>query len=332
MTPIYGRHTAIITWRRELVKVKGDDMSVEKLSWVQLALRWRGSVAPRVLPGVLLCGGLGFLVSLLDYLGLPISWQGFDIVITNVSYNLVLGLLLVFRTNTAYERFWEGRKAWATLTANIRNLGYLIWVAIAEAEPTDREKKVSTLRLLTAVAIATKLQLQQQPINSELEERMTPDQFLKLKTVKSTQLQLAVWIGDYIQQQYKRNLVNANQLTAMNVLVNGLLEAITTCERILETPIPLAYAIYLKRLLLIYCISLPFQVGNNLNWWTGPIVTILSFVVLGIEEIGTEIENPFGDDANDLPLEEFCTMILNNIEDLITLNTEENLEVRSPEL
>lgn len=279
-----------------------------------------------------MCGGLGFFVSLLDYLGLSVSWQGFDVVITNVSYNLVLGLLLVFRTNTAYERFWEGRKAWATLTANIRNLGYLIWVAIAEAEPTDREKKVSTLRLLVAFAIATKLQLRQQPVNDELEALMTPDQFLKLKSVKSTPLQLAVWIGDYVQQQYKRNLVNPNQLTATNLLVNGLLEALTTCERILSTPIPLAYAIYLKRLLLIYCISLPFQVVNNLHWWTSPIVAILSFVLLGIEAIGTEIENPFGDDANDLPLEEICRTILNNIEDLITVNSQDKLEATSPDL
>jgi putative membrane protein len=307
-------------------------MTVEKSSWIRLALQWRGSIAPQVFPGIFLCGGLGFFVSLLDYLGLSVSWQGFDVVISNVSYNLVLGLLLVFRTNTAYERFWEGRKAWATLTANIRNLGYLIWVAIAEAEPADREKKVSTLRLLVAFAIATKLQLRQQPVNDELEALMTPDQFLKLKSVKSTPLQLAVWIGDYVQQQYKRNLVNPNQLTATNLLVNGLLEALTTCERILSTPIPLAYAIYLKRLLLIYCISLPFQVVNNLHWWTSPIVAILSFVLLGIEAIGTEIENPFGDDANDLPLEEICRTILNNIEDLITVNSQDKLEATSPEL
>jgi putative membrane protein len=123
-------------------------MGVEKLSWVRLVLQWRGSIAPKVFPGVLLCGGFGFLISLLDYLGFPVSWVGFDIVITNVSYNLVLGLLLVFRTNTAYDRFWEGRKAWGTITASIRSLGHLIWVSITEIEPQDRENKVSTLRLI----------------------------------------------------------------------------------------------------------------------------------------------------------------------------------------
>ena len=307
-------------------------MLVKESSWVQLALRWQGSIAPIVLPGVLLCGGFGFFISLLDYLGIPVSWPGFDIVITNVSYNLVLGLLLVFRTNTSYERFWEGRKAWGTITASIRNLGHLIWVSIAETEPTDREKKISTLRLLVAFAVATKLHLRQQAIDSELEALMTPDQFLKLKAVRLTPLQLAVWIGDYLQQQYNRNLVTTNQLTAMNVLVNELLEAITTCERILLTPIPLAYAIYLKRLLLIYCLCLPFQVVDTLHLWTTPIAIILSFVLLGIEEIGTEIENPFGNYANDLPLEEICTIILDNIEDLIALNSQDQLEVTRNEL
>lgn len=307
-------------------------MRVEKSSWVRLVLQWRGSVAPKVLPGVLLCAGLGFVISIIDYFELPVSWQGFDIVITNVSYNLVLGLLLVFRTNTAYEYFWEGRKAWGSLTANIRNLGYLIWVSIVEEEPKDRENKVSNMRLLVAFAIATKLQLQQQPVNGELEALMNPEQVQCLKTVKSTPLQLAVWIGDYLQKQYQRNLVSANQLTAMNGLINNLLEALTTCERISSTPIPLAYAIYLKRLLLIYCISLPFQVVHTLHWWTSPIVATLSFVLLGIEEIGTEIEDPFGEDANDLPLEEFCTTMRNNIEDLITVNSQGKLGVTNPEL
>lgn len=302
-------------------------MSVERASWLGLALRWQGSVAPKILPGVLLCAGLGFFVSLLDYLGFSVAWEGFDIVITNVSYNLVLGLLLVFRTNTAYERFWEGRKAWGTITGSIRSLGHLIWVSISETEPTDRENKVSILRLLSAFAIATKLYLRQQPVNNELEALMTSDQFLTLKAAKLPPLQLAVWIGDYLQQQYHRKLVTPNQLAAMNGLVNDLLASLTVCERILVTPIPLAYAIYLKRLLIIYCLSLPFQVVNNLHWWTSPIAVILSFVLLGVEEIGTEIESPFGEDANDLPLEEICATILNNIEDLIILNSSTTSEL-----
>ena len=91
------------------------------------------------------------------------------------------------------------------------------------------------------------------------------------------------------------------------------------CERILKTPMPLAYAIHLKQLLLIYCLLLPFQMVDKLGFWTGAIVALISFTLFGIEEIGLEIENPFGYDANDLPLDAICNTMKRNIEDLITL-------------
>jgi putative membrane protein len=75
------------------------------------------------------------------------------------------------------------------------------------------------------------------------------------------------------------------------------------CERILKTPMPLAYAIKLKQLLLIYCILLPFEIVNGLGWWTGLALAFISTLLLGIEEIGAEIEEPFGQDPNDLPLD-----------------------------
>jgi putative membrane protein len=105
----------------------------------------------------------------------------------------------------------------------------------------------------------------------------------------------------------------------MNDLLNSLVEALTGCERILRTPIPLAYAIHLKQLLLIYCLSLPFQLVDDLHWWTAAVVALISFTLLGIEAIGIEIENPFGHDPNDLPLDEICTTMLTHLEDLIPL-------------
>lgn len=301
-------------------------MTNEKINWLKMAFQLRGSVAPIIFPRVLLCSGFGFAVSLLYYFGLPVSGNIWGNVITNVAFNLVLGLLLVFRTNTAYDRFWDGRKNWGILVMNVRNLARQIRVAVATPEPADRESKTATLRLLAAFAIATKLQLRQEPVNSELEALVTPSQYLKLKEVKSPPLQVALWIGDYLQQQHQRNLVGENQLYAMNCLLDKMVEAFTSCEGILKTPIPLAYGIYLKRLLLIYCILLPFQIVNEVHWWTGLVVGIISFTLLGVEQIGNEIENPFGHDPNDLPLDELCNTMLHNIEDLIPLDSSD----RSP--
>lgn len=292
-------------------------MTTEGLNWFKLALQWRGSVAPIILPRVLLCGIFGFFISLLDYFDLSIAGNILDNLVANVVYNLVLGLLLVFRTNTAYERFWEGRKSWGVLVVNVRNLARQIWVGVATPEAIDKEEKIATLRMLGSFAIATKLHLRQEFANGELEGMFTNSQYLKLKIVKNPPLELALWIGDYLQQQHNRNCLSSNQLQAMNLLLDNMVEALTGCERILQTPIPLAYAIYLKRLLLIYCFALPFQIVEKSGFWTGAIVAIIAFILFGIEQIGNEIENPFGHDQNDLPLDDICTKIVENIEDML---------------
>jgi putative membrane protein len=113
----------------------------------------------------------------------------------------------------------------------------------------------------------------------------------------------------------------------MQELLNEMVNAMGGCERILKTPMPLAYAIHLKQLLLLYCLTLPFQFVSELSWWTGAIVALISFTLFGIEEIGIEIENPFGRDPNDLPLDTICQTMLRNIEDLMTLTPSSSAEI-----
>ncbi|MFB2980388.1 bestrophin family ion channel [Microseira sp. BLCC-F43] len=112
-----------------------------------------------------------------------------------------------------------------------------------------------------------------------------------------------------MEKQYERNCLNSYQLNAMQQLLNDMVAATTACERIRNTPMPLAYGIHLKQLLLIYCLLLPFQMVKDLGWSTAPVVGLVSFTLLGIEDIGLEIENPFGRDANDLPLDALCDAI-----------------------
>jgi putative membrane protein len=290
-------------------------MAIEKLHWIRAALMLKGSVIPAILNRVIWCGLFGFLISVAYYFKLPVSHQ----VLGTVIPSIVLGLLLVFRTNTAYERFWEGRKLWGNLVNNTRNLARLIWVAVAEIEPEDRDKKIAALRLIVAFAVATKLHLRGESVNTELEDLMSPDRYFKLKTMNNPPLEIAFWIGDYLQEETKRETLNLYQLPTLQGLINNLVDNLGSCERILKTPIPLAYAIHLKQLLLLYCLLLPFQLVDELGWWTGAAISLVSFTLFGIEAIGIEIENPFGYDANDLPLDAICKTMWRNIEDLITL-------------
>lgn len=102
--------------------------------------------------------------------------------------------------------------------------------------------------------------------------------------------------------------------------MNSLVDCLGGCERILKTPMPLAYSIHLKQLLLLYCLLWPFQLVQNINLYTGLVVALISFTLFGIEAIGLEIENPFGYDTNDLPLDIICKNVKRNLDNLISIS------------
>ena len=289
---------------------------MENRRWLQLAFQVRGSVLLAVLPRSLFCGFFGLLIKGLFDAKYPVSLP----FLASLIPNIVLGLLLVFRTNTAYDRFWEGRKVWGSMVNTVRNLARQILIAVDEKESNDRQEKIDAIYLLVAFAIATKLHLRDEPINPEIKDFLSPDRYIKLQSMNNPPLKVAFWIGDYLQLQYQRDRLNIYQLTAMHILLNKLVDVLGSCERIVKTPMPLAYAIHLKQLLLLYCLSLPFQMVGQLGWWTAPVVVLISFTLFGIEEIGIEIENPFGHHHNDLPLDAICSTMRRNIDDLTSLN------------
>ncbi len=290
-------------------------ITLPKLSWFGTALKLKGSVIPAVMPKVALCSGFGVFISVLADWNWVSGWP----TLGNVVPSIVLGLLLVFRTNTAYERFWEGRKAWGTLVNTIRNLTRRIWVFVEEKSPSDRAHKVEALKLAMGFAIAMKLHLRHEALGQELQPWIGDERQTALQDAQNPPLMLAFWIEDYLQQQSHHQRIDLYQVTALTALLDKMVDALGACERILKTPMPMAYAIHLKQLLLIYCLLLPFQMVGEIGYWTGPIVGLVSFTLFGIEEIGLEIENPFGLDDNDLPLDEICRTMGKNVEHLMQL-------------
>jgi putative membrane protein len=286
-----------------------------KRAWFRDLFSVQGSVIPTVLPRTLLCSVFAFLIYLLHLQG----WAVSSPILGSLVPSLVLGLLLVFRTNTSYERFWEGRKLWGNVVNQTRNLARQMWVAIQEKHPADHEAKITAIRLLPAFAIALKLHLRGENSSSELSGLISDEQFAKLQTMNNPPLEIAFWIADYLQTQQTQNKLNPYQLAACLKALDGLVDTLGGCERILKTPIPLAYSIHLKQLLMLYCLALPFQMVDSVGWGTPFLVGLISFAVFGIEAIGIEIENPFGNDPNDLPLDTICQTMRQNIEDLISL-------------
>ncbi len=307
----------------------------EKLQWFQVIFKLKISVIEAILPWVILCGGYGLVVSILSSFGLLANVTNFDSKVLPqviITLNIVLSLLLAFRTNSAHDRFWEGRKLWGALVNTVRNLTRGIWIIINEHGTQNKAEKEAALRLVVAFTYAMKLHLRRDPVNSELEPLVSEAQYLKLREANHPPLEIAFWIGDFLQGQYEENNVNIFQLNSLQELLDDLVDILGGCERILKTPTPLIYTMVLKVLVIIYFLFLPLVIVGGLHWWTGPIVAFISMVVLGIDEIGAEIEEPFGHDPNDLPLDLICATMLRNTEDLITCERENSSWTKVPML
>jgi putative membrane protein len=290
----------------------------EKLKWWQVISRIIGTVIPHILHWVLLCGAYGVLIFLLDRSGILSSVKEIKALPQIVvALNVVLSLLLVFRTNTAHDRFWEGRKLWGSMVNRARNLSRGIWIYIQERGPSDRTEKEKSMKLVAAFPIAMKLHLRREAMNPELEPLLSPQQYERILQASHGPLEIAFWIADYLQYQYERQDLNIFQLVDLQKMVDDSVDILGACERILKTPVPLIYTITLKILLFVYFLIVPLGLVESLGWETGPAMAFISLMFLTINEIGSEIEEPFGKDPNDLPLDFICNTIQRNVEDLI---------------
>ncbi|MEN9217728.1 MAG: bestrophin family ion channel [Gloeomargarita sp. DG02_5_bins_242] len=281
--------------------------------WFRLALQMRGSVLPRIAPRIALFMTYSAVIVLCRQMGwkLPINVLGE--ITSNVAYNLVLGLLLVFRTNSSYDRYWEGRKAWGQVVISLRNLARTIQASIPVAHAQDWQAKKRAFQLLMAFPIAMKLHLRQVADNRELADLLTPAECAELDHVPNRPVYLTLWLQEYLQKQVQQERLDSNRAWELDDSINQLMQGLAACERIVQTPVPLAYVIYLKQLILVYCLALPLGLKPELGWATVLIAGIVAFILMGVEELAREVENPFGFDVNDLPLDDICAMIRRNI-------------------
>jgi len=293
----------------------------ENINGINVILLLKNTILQGVLTWIVFCGIYGFLVSLASHYGLLSQINDIkSLPKIALTLNFVLSLLLAFRTNTAHGRFWEGRKQWGAMVNVVRNLVRGIWIKVDEHEPRDRIKKRAAALLVPAFAVAMKYHLRREKMHPELAELMSRPRYRTIKEVDHAPLEIAFWLTDYLQQQYKSNKLSVFQLEVLQADVDRMVDILGACERILKTPVPIVYAIVFKILLIVYFLLLPFSLVQGINWWTGPAMVFISLIILSINEIGTEIEEPFGRDPNDLPLDFICRGLVGNIKHILTLD------------
>ncbi len=235
---------------------------------------------------------------------------------TTVVHSLVgfvLSMLLVFRTNTAYDRWWEGRRLWGNFVNNSRNLALKI-NAFLPKEAKEEKKIFKTLIINYIFAAKEHLRNGVHPQKLTHVGKYDLDFYSQKKHVPN---QIMGAIYEEINDLYAKKHISGDQLILLNEELRSFSDNIGGCERIKRTPIPYAYSLFLKKVIFLYVFTMPIGFVIEFKYWAIPIVAIIFYVFASIEVIAEEIEDPFGTDANDLPTDIIYGTIKENLEEIL---------------
>ncbi len=263
----------------------------------------RADTVRKLLPILVAVGVYSFVVVyIIDVLGLIDNVHLKNLSLMHTLLSFVISMLLVFRTNTAYDRWWEGRKLWGALVNNSRNLALKIDQLL---EPTQTEARQFFRAMIPNFAFSLKNHLRQHAIEDEFMESSSFS-IHNLRLSEHVPQQIALAIFGKLHDLQRRSVLLPEHLLLLNLEVQSLMDVCGACERIRNTPIPFSYSSFIKKFIFVYCLTLPLGYASNLHYLVVPLVVFVFYVLASLEIIAEEIENPFGTDANDLPLDTIC--------------------------
>lgn len=224
---------------------------------------------------------------------------------------ILLGLFLVLRTNTAYDRWWEGRKLWGKLVNDCRNLALKLNAMLKN----DEDRKFFG-QMIPNVVFGMKEHLRD---SIRIGEMDFGSEELKQQVIQSKHRPNAI---NKLMYQRIKDLKSSGQIDDSDYFIldkelKGFTDVIGACERIKSTPIPHSYSMFIKKFVFFYITSLPFALVWQFGYWTVPIITIMFYFLFSIELIAEEIEDPFGKDVNDLPLDALSVKIRSNVLEIL---------------
>lgn len=226
---------------------------------------------------------------------------------------VLLSLLLLFRTNTAYDRFYEGRIAWGTLVNTCRNLAILYNAILPEDDQRNRQFFVKTI---SNFSFALKNRLRDTQSLEELDETDEGEKgdlihWEHLPSGVANQLRVRT------EQLYRDGRITDAQVINLNAPLQTLMDVCGICERIKSTPIPFSYSLFIKLFIIMYLMVIPFIIIDAYGYLAIPASILTSYILVGLEIIGEEIEDPFGLERNDLPLNQLSQMIRVSVHEIM---------------
>lgn len=289
----------------------------------QQAIALQGSVTPRVMPHVLAFGLIAMAILGLSWLAERYADMrlGLQVAPYEVA-GAALSLLLILRTTAGYDRWWEARKLWGGIVNQSRNLV----ISALSYGPCDPEWRKSIVRWTAVFPHIARCSLRGEPPSPEVAGLVGDVEEARIAAAGHMPSYVALRIGELLAEACTRHDMDRFAFLQIDKERALLIDHIGACERILKTPLPLAYAIKIRRFILLYLMTLPFALLHRLDAdWLVPVMTMLvAYPLLSLDRIGSELQNPFSRaNLSHLPIGEISANIERNLMGLLKCKSTE---------
>lgn len=270
-------------------------------NWLRLLFSVRGSLSRGVLLRVLAFGAIAGAVVLLDELGVRVHLPAG----VHETSAAVIALILAFRTNTAYNRFWEGRSLWGAIVNASRNLAQIAECHVKDG--TDEAHAFSTW--IVVFAWVTRRRLRSETSWPEIERLLDPTDFAALAAAPHPSLFAARRLSRLISQWIEQRRVDPMMGANAQRLVASLIDSLGGCEKIAKTPSPLGHVLLMERFIALYLATLPFMLVTRIEMLAPVATMLIAYPILLLDALGAALDDPFGHDPSHLPLTRICLTI-----------------------
>ena len=286
----------------------------ERPNGLRLFLTMRGSILSSIWKSLLVT----------TLLAVVISWThgelgDYKVHLTITPFTLMglpLAIFLGFRNNSAYDRFWEGRKLWGELVLRGRNFAR---ECLSLIDPVAGNEAVRERMIRRAIAFAHALrhQLRGTDPAADVAPHLMPGEWAALRKRRNLTHALMLEMGKDLALCRHTGMLDSVRAAALDANISAMVATGASCERIKNTPIPFSYTLLLHRTSYLYCFLLPFGLVDSLGYLTPLVVAIVAYTFFGLDALGDEIEEPFGVSPNDLPLDAICRAIEIDLRDAL---------------
>ncbi|WP_241324240.1 bestrophin family protein [Citrobacter freundii] len=286
--------------------------------WMRLIFVWHGSVLSKIFSRLL----LNFLLSIAVIIMLPwYTMLGIKFTLAPFSIlGVAIAIFLGFRNNACYSRYVEARHLWGQLMIASRSL-------LREVKTTllDDAELGQFVRLQIAFAHCLRMTLRRNPQAKPLAKYLSEKDLQTVFAAQSPANRILLLMGEWLAVRRRNGQLSDILFHSLNNRLNDMSAVLAGCERIANTPVPFAYTLILHRTVYLFCIMLPFALVVDLHYMTPFISVLISYTFISLDTLAEELEDPFGTENNDLPLDAIC----NAIEiDLLQMNDETNVPAK----